>query len=70
MHDRRPLAELPLVFPPTPPDAVYADAAEAVADLRERYAAATGFLREPVRRASWPATSRKGATAPSIRWSA
>jgi AMP nucleosidase len=46
MHHREALTELPLVVPPSVPDAMYVDAAEAVADLQRRYAAATGFLRE------------------------
>ena len=46
MHHRHPLTELPLISPPQAPDAVYSDAEAAVADLKARYAAATGFLRE------------------------
>ena len=46
MHDRHPLTELPLISPPQVPDAIYSDAEAAVADLKARYAAATGFLRE------------------------
>ena len=46
MHQRHPLTELPQVSPPQHPDRVTDDAAEAVADLKERYAAATGFLRD------------------------
>ncbi len=46
MHHRHPLTELPLISPPQEPDAVYSDADAAVADLKARYAAATGFLRE------------------------
>lgn len=46
MHQRHSLAELPLKSPPPVPDGVYSDAAAAVADLRERYEAATSFLRE------------------------
>ncbi len=46
MHHRNPLAELPLVSPPQEADEVFSDAAAAVADLRARYGAATGFLRK------------------------
>ena len=46
MHHRHPLSELPLISPPPLPAAVYDDAVAAVADLRRRYEAATGFLRE------------------------
>ena len=47
MHHRHPLAELPLDLAADPrPTRIYTDAAEAVADLQARYAAATGFLRE------------------------
>lgn len=46
MHEHHhPLAELPLVSPPQAPDAIYSDAAAAVADLKARYAEATRFLR-------------------------
>lgn len=46
MHHRHALTELPLISPPQEPDAVYSEAAAAVADLQARYAAATAFLRE------------------------
>ncbi|HVL20086.1 MAG TPA: AMP nucleosidase [Amaricoccus sp.] len=46
MHHHEPLTELPLVVPPSEPDTMHTDAAEAVRDLQRRYAAATGFLRE------------------------
>ncbi len=47
MHRNRsqPLAELPVVAPASAPDALYTDAAEAVAELQRRYGAATEFLR-------------------------
>ena len=44
MH-HRPLAELPVIAPAAEPDALYSDAAEAVAELKRRYAAVTAFLR-------------------------
>jgi AMP nucleosidase len=46
MLHRRPLVELPPISPPPERDAVFTDAAEAVAELRRRYDAATAFLRE------------------------
>ncbi|MBB5223990.1 AMP nucleosidase [Amaricoccus macauensis] len=46
MHHREPLTELPLVVPKSHPDTMYTDAAAAVADLEQRYSAATGFLRD------------------------
>ena len=45
MDHRNPLAELPLVSPPSVPDEVLSDAAAAVEALQARYAEATGFLR-------------------------
>ena len=70
MHHRRPLAELPLISPPPAPDEVFSDAAEAVADLQARYDAATGFLREHFAAVMARRARPRGATAPSIRWSA
>ncbi len=49
MDHRNPLTELPVVSPPQMPDSVHSDPAAAVADLRARYAAATGFLRDNFR---------------------
>ena len=46
MHHRHPLSELPVISPPQAPDAIYTDPVAAVADLRRRYDAATGYLRE------------------------
>jgi AMP nucleosidase len=46
MHHRQPLAELPTISPDAEPDAIFADAADAVAELARRYDAATGFLRD------------------------
>jgi AMP nucleosidase len=48
MHPR-PFTELPLVSPPQERDGVFNDPADAVADLRARYDAAIGFLRERFR---------------------
>ncbi len=45
MRHQRPLAELPVISPPQPPDGVFSDAPEAVADLQARYAEAIGFIR-------------------------
>jgi AMP nucleosidase len=45
MHHRQPLAELPVITPDPEPDRLFTDAAEAVAELKERYARCTGFLR-------------------------
>jgi AMP nucleosidase len=45
MHHRKPLGELPVISPEPEPDRMFTDAAEAVAELRARYAAATKFLR-------------------------
>jgi len=42
---RKPLAELPVVSPAGEPGRLFTDAREAVAELRRRYDAATGFLR-------------------------
>ncbi|PZQ52253.1 MAG: AMP nucleosidase [Rhodovulum sulfidophilum] len=46
MGHQAPLSELPVIFPEPEEDRIFNDAAEAVADLRRRYEAATGFLRE------------------------
>jgi AMP nucleosidase len=46
MHHRHPLSELPLISLPQVPDAVHTDPVAAVADLRQRYETATGFLRD------------------------
>ena len=46
MHHHEPLTELPLVVPPSRPDAMHTDAADALCDLQARYDAATRFLRE------------------------
>ncbi len=46
MAHRNALAELPIIAPPSDGDEMFTDAAAAVADLRRRYEAATGFLRE------------------------
>jgi AMP nucleosidase len=45
MHLSKPFAELPVIAPEPEPDRLFTDAAEAVAELARRYAAATGFLR-------------------------
>jgi AMP nucleosidase len=45
MHQRKPLAELPVIAPEPEADAIFADAAEAVAELRRRYDRSTEFLR-------------------------
>ena len=45
MRHSHPLAELPVIAPAPEPPRLYSDAAEAVAELRRRYDAATGFLR-------------------------
>ena len=45
MHDRSPLAELPIVSPVQAPDEMFSEAEAAVGALRERYDAATSFLR-------------------------
>ncbi len=45
MHHRNPLAELPVIAPKPEPDRLFTDAAEAVAEIKARYADATGFLR-------------------------
>ena len=46
MLHHHPRPELPIVSPEIPPDGLYTDPAEAMADLKARYAAATGFLRD------------------------
>ncbi len=46
MRPFEPLAELPVIAPEPEPDALFTDAAAAVADIRARYDAATLFLRE------------------------
>jgi AMP nucleosidase len=45
MYVREPLVELPVVAPPTEPDSLFTDAAEAVAEIARRYDRATEFLR-------------------------
>ncbi|WP_111431495.1 AMP nucleosidase [Rhodobacteraceae bacterium DSL-40] len=46
MDNRTPLSELRLITPPAEPALLLTDAAEAVAELKRRYKAATGFLQE------------------------
>lgn len=46
MIPRPPLAELPVIAPESEPAQMFADAAEAVAELNRRYERATGFLRD------------------------
>lgn len=46
MQHREVLSELPVVSPEPEGDRLFSDAAQAVADLRRRYDAATAFLRE------------------------
>ena len=41
-----PQTELPVLAPPVAPEALYNDPAAAVQDLQQRYASATGFLRQ------------------------
>ncbi len=46
MHLRNRLDELPVITPEPEPDALFSDAAAAVAEIQARYDRATGFLRE------------------------
>jgi AMP nucleosidase len=46
MHRMFPLAELPVLTPELEADGLFTDAVEAVAEIKRRYAVATGFLRE------------------------